>query len=122
MGGTAEAFFRPIGGMEEASFFHSSLNYESSASAQQKQDAAVQLSEAGEILTIVRTKYRRCDCVNRARREREDKMEEKTTMTKEMVTYVAAHERVDVSGVLRGDDSSHALDKVVERLAVAPAV
>lgn len=27
----------------------------------------------------------------------------------------AAHERVDVSGVLLGDDSSHALDKVVER-------
>ena len=91
MGGTAEAFFRPIGGMEEASFFHSSLNYERSASAQQKQDAAVQLSEAGETLTIVRTKHRLCDCVNRARREREDKMEEKTTMTKEPAAKNHAH-------------------------------
>ena len=34
----------------------------------------------------------------------------------------AAHERVDVSGVLLGDDSSHALDKVVERLAVGDEV
>ena len=44
----------------------------------------------------MRTKDRLCDCVNRARCEREDKMEEKTTMTKEMVTYVAELSRISL--------------------------
>ena len=44
----------------------------------------------------MRTKHKLCDCVNRARREREDKMEEKTTMTKEMVTYVAELSRISL--------------------------
>ena len=44
----------------------------------------------------MRTKHRLCDCVNRARREREDKMEEKTTITKEMVTYVAELSRISL--------------------------